>query len=101
MRLVTFTSTAIEVTGDNTGKITGDLTLNGVTKSVVLDAKLNKSEPYPLPALRRQTGGRLHRNDHRSAVGFRRRRLCPLRQRRSADRDQLRGDGGRVIVTAA
>lgn len=46
---VTFTSTAVEVTGDTTGKITGDLTLNGVTKSVVLDATLNKSEAYPLP----------------------------------------------------
>jgi polyisoprenoid-binding protein YceI len=46
---VSFTSTAIEVTGETTGKITGDLTLNGVTKSVVLDATLNKSEPYPLP----------------------------------------------------
>ncbi len=40
---ITFTSTAIEVTGENTAKITGDLTLNGVTKSVVLDAKLNKA----------------------------------------------------------
>jgi polyisoprenoid-binding protein YceI len=46
---VTFTSTAVEVTGETTGKITGDLTLNGVTKSVVLDATLNKSEPYPFP----------------------------------------------------
>lgn len=47
--MVTFTSTAVEVTGETTGKITGDLTLNGVTKSVVLDATLNKSEPYPFP----------------------------------------------------
>ena len=47
--MVTFTSTAVEVTGDTTGKITGDLTLNGVTKPVVLDATLNKSEPYPVP----------------------------------------------------
>lgn len=39
--LVTFSSTGIEVTGDNTALITGDLTLNGVTKSVVLDAVLN------------------------------------------------------------
>ncbi|MGL6210473.1 MAG: YceI family protein [Paracoccaceae bacterium] len=47
--MVTFTSTAVEVTGETTGKITGDLTLNGVTKSVVLDATLTKAEPYPLP----------------------------------------------------
>lgn len=46
---VSFTSTAVEVTGETTGKITGDLTLNGVTRSVVLDAVLNKSEPYPFP----------------------------------------------------
>ncbi|AHD00877.1 YceI family protein [Leisingera methylohalidivorans] len=45
---VSFTSTAIEVTGDNTANITGDLTLNGVTKSVVLDAKLNKAGEHPM-----------------------------------------------------
>jgi polyisoprenoid-binding protein YceI len=44
----TFTSTAIEVTGDKTAKITGDLTLNGVTKSVVLDATLNAAGMHPL-----------------------------------------------------
>ncbi len=47
--MVTFTSTAVEVTGEKTGKITGDLTLNGVTKSVVLDAVLTTEGPYPLP----------------------------------------------------
>ncbi len=46
---VSFTSTAVEVTGDTTGKITGDLTLNGVTKAVVLETTLNKAEAYPLP----------------------------------------------------
>ncbi len=46
--MVSFTSTAIEVTGDDTAKITGDLTMNGVTKSVVLDAKLNKVEGHPM-----------------------------------------------------
>ena len=46
--MVTFTSTGIEVTGDNTAMITGDLTLNGVTKSVVLDAKLNKADNHPM-----------------------------------------------------
>lgn len=45
--VVTFKSTAIEVTGEKTGKITGDLTLNGVTKSVVLDAKLNAAREHP------------------------------------------------------
>lgn len=37
----TFTSTSIEVTGDNTAKITGNLTLNDVTQEVVLDARMN------------------------------------------------------------
>ncbi len=45
--LVTFTSTSIEVTGDTTALITGDLTLNGVTKSVVLDAVLNGTGTHP------------------------------------------------------
>lgn len=46
--LVTFSSTGIEVTGEDTALITGDLTLNGVTKSVVLDAKLNAMGTHPM-----------------------------------------------------
>lgn len=46
--MVTFTSTAIEVTGEKTAKITGDLTLNEVTKSVVLDAVLNQAGEHPM-----------------------------------------------------
>ena len=45
---VTFTSTAIEVTGDKTARITGDLTLNGVTKPVVLDAALTQAMEHPM-----------------------------------------------------
>lgn len=45
--LVTFTSTSIELTGDDTAMITGDLSMNDVTKSVVLDAKLNKTGDHP------------------------------------------------------
>lgn len=45
--MVTFTSTAIEVTGEDTAMITGDLTMNDVTKSVVLDAKLNQLGDHP------------------------------------------------------
>ncbi|MEM9170031.1 MAG: YceI family protein [Pseudomonadota bacterium] len=40
---ITFTSTSVEKTGDDTGKITGDLTIKGVTKPVVLDATFNKA----------------------------------------------------------
>ncbi len=46
--MVTFTSTGIEVTGDTTALITGDLTLNGITKSVVLDATLNQTGDHPM-----------------------------------------------------
>ena len=46
--MVTFKSTAIEVTGEKTAKITGDLTLNDVTKSVVLDAVLNQVGENPM-----------------------------------------------------
>ena len=46
--MVSFTSTAIEVTGDDTALITGDLTMNGVTQSVVLDAKLNQAGDHPM-----------------------------------------------------
>ncbi len=46
--LVSFASTAIEITGDDTANITGDLTINGMTKSVVLDATLNQAGMNPL-----------------------------------------------------
>lgn len=46
--MVTFTSTGIEVTGEKAAKITGDLELNGVTKSVVLDAVLNQLGDHPM-----------------------------------------------------
>ena len=45
--MITFASTSIEVTGDATAKITGDLTMNDVTKSVVLDARLNQKGDHP------------------------------------------------------
>jgi polyisoprenoid-binding protein YceI len=46
--MVTFASTGIEVTGEKTAKITGELTLNGVTKPVVLDAVLNQVSEHPM-----------------------------------------------------
>ncbi len=46
--MVSFSSTGIEVTSDTTALITGDLTLNGVTKAVVLDAKLNQANTHPM-----------------------------------------------------
>lgn len=46
---VTFKSTGIEVTGENTALITGDLTLNGITKPVTLDTTLRQVvESHPM-----------------------------------------------------
>jgi polyisoprenoid-binding protein YceI len=44
----TFKATKIEVTGPETGKITGDLTLHGVTKPLTLDAKFHGAGVNPL-----------------------------------------------------
>jgi polyisoprenoid-binding protein YceI len=38
---ITFKSTGVERTGENTAKVTGDLTLLGVTKPITLDATFN------------------------------------------------------------
>lgn len=52
---MTFKSTKVEATGENALKIAGDLTLHGVTKPVVLDAKVNKLGQHPM--LRRAAAG--------------------------------------------
>ncbi|MEM1128939.1 MAG: YceI family protein [Pseudomonadota bacterium] len=46
--LVSFESTGIEVTGEDTALITGNLTLNNITKEVVLDAELNQVGTHPM-----------------------------------------------------
>lgn len=38
----TFKSTKVDVTSADTAKVTGDLTIKGITKPIVLDVKLNK-----------------------------------------------------------
>ncbi len=40
---ITFVSTSVEKTGETTGKITGDLTIKGVTNSETLDVVFNNS----------------------------------------------------------
>lgn len=47
---ITFVSTSVEQTGDNTGKVTGDLTLLGATLPVTLDVTFNSMAPHPIPA---------------------------------------------------
>ena len=44
----TFVSTAVEKTGDNTLKVTGDLTIKDTTKAVTLDVVVNNSGAHPL-----------------------------------------------------
>ncbi|MEX1235438.1 MAG: YceI family protein [Roseovarius sp.] len=46
--MVTFKSTSIEVTGDDEAIITGDLTMNGITKSVQLETELNMEGQHPM-----------------------------------------------------
>jgi len=43
-----FKSTKVESAGEGKLKVTGDLTLHGVTKSVVLDTKINNTGPHPM-----------------------------------------------------
>jgi polyisoprenoid-binding protein YceI len=44
----TFVSTKVEPTGKDTAKVTGTLTLHGVSKPVILDVKLNKVGEHPM-----------------------------------------------------
>lgn len=46
--MVTFTSTSIDVTGETTANIIGDLTMNGITKPVTLAATLNQAGDHPM-----------------------------------------------------
>ncbi|MEM6781707.1 MAG: YceI family protein [Pseudomonadota bacterium] len=64
---ITFASTAIEQTGENTGKVTGDLSLLGVTKPVTLDVVFNgayESKPFAnVPAVGFSATGTIKRSD--------------------------------------
>ena len=44
----TFKSTRVEAAGENKLKVTGDLTIKGVTKPVVLDVTLNQAGAHPM-----------------------------------------------------
>ncbi|WP_040325444.1 YceI family protein [Aurantimonas manganoxydans] len=46
---ITFVSKSIELTGENTGTVTGDLTLNGQTREETLDVTFNTAlNPHPM-----------------------------------------------------
>lgn len=64
--VVTFKSTRVEPLGGNKFKVTGDLTVHGVTKPVVLDATLNKAGMQPMlkvPAVGFDATGTIKRSD--------------------------------------
>lgn len=63
---ITFVSTKVERTGDKTAKITGDLTLLGVTKPVTLDVTLNAAIMHPFakkPAMGFSGTAKIKRSD--------------------------------------
>ena len=45
---ITFASTRVDAAGEGKLKVTGDLTIKGVTREVVLDATLNGAGPHPM-----------------------------------------------------
>jgi polyisoprenoid-binding protein YceI len=64
--MITFASTKIERTGEKTAKVTGDLTLLGVTKQLTIDVTLNAAKEQPgngKPALGFSATGKLQRSD--------------------------------------
>lgn len=63
---ITFKSTKVQSLGGGKFKVTGDLTVHGVTKPVVLDAKLNKLGEQPMmkvPAIGFDATATLKRSD--------------------------------------
>lgn len=45
---ITFVSTSVEKTGDTTAKVTGDLTIKGVTKPITLDVEMVHQGEHPV-----------------------------------------------------
>ncbi|TCB52357.1 polyisoprenoid-binding protein [Acinetobacter sp. ANC 4779] len=66
---ITFKSTKVQALGKNKYKITGDLTVKGVTKPVVLDAMLNKQAVHPMTKLQ-TVGFNATTSFNRSAFGI-------------------------------
>lgn len=68
----TFTSTSVQVSG-STARITGDLTLHGVTRPVTLQARFVGAGPGPMPPHTLNVGfeatGKLRRSDFGIAYG--------------------------------
>ena len=63
---ITFRSTKVEVTGENTFDVTGDLSILGTTKPVTLTTTINKAGNHPLhnvPTVGVSASARLMRSD--------------------------------------
>lgn len=71
---ITYRSTSIDVTGEKTARVTGDLTLHGVTKPVVLDVTFNGGYAgHPMDPNARigfSATGRFNRSDFGIAFGI-------------------------------
>ncbi|WP_417320535.1 YceI family protein [Emcibacter sp.] len=68
---ITFVATKLEQTSEGKGKMTGDLTIKGVTKPVTLDVTLNKAAKHPMsgqPMLGFSATGSFKRSDF--GVGY-------------------------------
>lgn len=62
----TFKSTRVEAAGEGKLKVTGDLTIKGITKPVVLDVTLNKAGEHPMkkvPAIGFDAAATVKRSD--------------------------------------
>lgn len=69
--LITFNAKRAERTGDKAGRITGDLTLAGITKPLTFDVSFNKAGPHPVDGLQSagfSAVGTLRRSDF--GLGF-------------------------------
>jgi len=71
---MTFVSTSVEITGENTGNLVGNLTLLGVTKPLTLDVTFNQAGPHPFDASKIMAGfsatGEINRSDFGMAYGI-------------------------------
>ena len=67
---MTFKSTSVERTGDKKGKVTGELTLLGVTKPVTMDVTFNKIAPNPFNKNTPTAGFEAHTAIKRSDFGM-------------------------------
>lgn len=68
---ITFQSSSLKATGAKTGKLTGNLTLMGVTKPVTLDVTLNGAMVHPfrkIPVVGFSASGTFKRSDFGSAA---------------------------------